>query len=138
MDVGHVADADDLQVLWCIDPARRNAYGAFLVSLWTGCWHAGRSMAPMAQAADLVTARDVRDVVFPKPPMGKRGYDEKSVNDFLQLVARRLDGRGRLTADDVRDVRFPKPPVFKRGYHDGSVDDLLDRVATTIDGMDSS
>ena len=92
----------------------------------------------MAQAADLITAQDVRDAVFPKPPMGKRGYDEKSVNDFLQLVARRLDGRGHLSADDVRGVKFPKPPVFKRGYHDGTVDELLDRVATTIDGMDST
>ena len=70
--------------------------------------------------------------------VGKRGYDEKSVNDFLQLVARRLDGRGHLTADDVRDVRFPKPPVFKRGYHDGTVDELLDRIASTIDGMSST
>jgi DivIVA domain-containing protein len=95
-------------------------------------------MAPMTQAADVVTAQDVRDAVFPKPPMGKRGYDEKSVNDFLQLVARRLDGRGHLTADDVRNARFPKPPVFKRGYHDGTVDELLDRIATTIDRMDSS
>jgi len=92
----------------------------------------------MAQAADLVTAQDVRDAVFPKPPMGKRGYDEKSVNDFLQLVARRLDGRGHLTADDVRDVKFPKPPAFKRGYHDATVDELLDRIATTIDGMDTT
>jgi DivIVA domain-containing protein len=92
----------------------------------------------MAHAADLITAQDVRDAVFPKPPMGKRGYDEKSVNDFLQLVARRLDGRGHLSADDVRDVKFPKPPVFKRGYHDGTVDELLDRVATTIDGLDST
>ena len=86
----------------------------------------------------MVTAQDVRDAVFPKPPMGTRGYDEKSVNDFLQLVARRLDGRGHLTADDVRDVRFPKPPVFKRGYHDGTVDELLDRIASTIDGMSST
>ena len=55
----------------------------------------------MTQAAGDVTAQDVREVVFPKPPVGRRGYDEKSVNDFLQLVARRLDGRGHLSADDV-------------------------------------
>ncbi len=94
-------------------------------------------MAPMAQAADLVTAQNVRDAVFPKPPIGARGYDEKSVNDFLQLVARRLDGRGHLTADDVRDTKFPKPPMFKRGYDEGAVDDLLGRIANTIDGMGS-
>lgn len=82
-----------------------------------------------------VTAQEVREVIFPKPPMGKRGYDEKSVDDFLQLVVRRLDGRGQLSADDVRTVTFPKPPVFKRGYNEDVVDDLLDRIVATIETM---
>lgn len=89
----------------------------------------------MTQAAGDVTAQDVREVVFPKPPVGRRGYDEKSVNDFLQLVARRLDGRGHLCADDVRGVRFPKSPVFKRGYDAACVDELLIRIAAAIDGL---
>ena len=38
-----------------------------------------------------LTADDVRSATFERPPWGKRGYDEKSVDDFLQLVARRLD-----------------------------------------------
>ena len=54
----------------------------------------------MSDAA--LTAEDVRSATFNKPPRGKRGYDEKSVNDFLQLAARRLDGSGHLSAADVR------------------------------------
>ena len=38
-----------------------------------------------------LTADDVRSATVERPPWGKRGYDEKSVDDFLQLVARRLD-----------------------------------------------
>jgi DivIVA domain-containing protein len=44
-------------------------------------------MAGMTRA---LTADDVRGAVFSTPPLGERGYDKKSVDDFLQLVARRL------------------------------------------------
>lgn len=91
----------------------------------------------MTQAAGSVTAQDVRDVVFPKPPVGRRGYDEKSVNDFLQLVARRLDGRGHLSAGDVRGIRFPRSSVFKRGYDTAAVDELLARIASAVDALPS-
>jgi DivIVA domain-containing protein len=84
-----------------------------------------------------LTAEDVRSATFSKPPMGKRGYDEKSVNDFLQLAARRLDGLGHLSADDVRNIAFPKPPLFKRGYHEDEVDAFLDQLAATIAGRDA-
>jgi DivIVA domain-containing protein len=33
---------------------------------------------------------DVRNVAFRKPPIGKRGYDEKEVDEFLDLVERTL------------------------------------------------
>ncbi len=82
-----------------------------------------------------LTAEDVRSATFEKPPWGKRGYDEKSVNDFLQLVARRLEGRGHLTADDVRSVRFGKPPFGKRGYSEDEVDALFDQIAATIENL---
>jgi DivIVA domain-containing protein len=84
-----------------------------------------------------LTAEDVRSATFEKPPWGKRGYDEKSVNDFLQLAARRLDGRGHLTADDVRGIRFKKPPFGKRGYNENEVDALLDEIAATIATLDN-
>ena len=79
-----------------------------------------------------LTAEDVRSATFEKPPWGKRGYDEKSVNDFLQLAVRRLDGRGHLTADDVRGIKFRKPPFGKRGYDKDDVDALLKQIAETI------
>jgi DivIVA domain-containing protein len=79
-----------------------------------------------------LTAEDVRSATFEKPPWGKRGYDEKSVDDFLQLAARRLDGRGHLTADDVRGIRFRKPPFGKRGYKEDDVDALLTQIAEAI------
>jgi DivIVA domain-containing protein len=85
-----------------------------------------------------VTAEDVRGITFDKPPWGKRGYDEKSVNDFLQLAARRLEGRGHLSPDDVRGVRFPKPPIGKRGFDEADVDALLDMVATAIANLDEN
>jgi DivIVA domain-containing protein len=84
-----------------------------------------------------LTAEDVRSAAFNKPPAGRRGYDKKSVNDFLQLAARRLDGLGHLSADDVRNIAFPKPPMFKRGYHEDEVDALLDQLVATIAGRDA-
>ncbi|MEE6168804.1 DivIVA domain-containing protein [Mycolicibacterium sp. 120322] len=80
-----------------------------------------------------LTADDVRNVALTKPPVGKRGYDRKSVDDFLQLVARRLEGRGHLSAADVRNIAFPKPPLFQRGYNEDEVDRLLDAVVATLE-----
>lgn len=80
-----------------------------------------------------LTAEDVRSTVFSKPPLGKRGYDRKSVDDFLSLVARRLDGRGHLSGDDVRSIAFPKQPMFQRGYDEDEVDGLLDAVVATLE-----
>ncbi len=88
----------------------------------------------MSDAA--LTAEDVRSATFNKPPGGKRGYDEKSVNDFLQLAARRLDGSGHLSAADVRGGCFAKPAIGKRGYHEDEVDEFLDGVAATIASLD--
>jgi DivIVA domain-containing protein len=83
-----------------------------------------------------LTADEVRGATFEKPPWGKRGYDEKSVNDFLALAARRLEGRGHLSADDVRSVRFGKPPFGKRGYDEDQVDAMLDQIAAAIARLD--
>lgn len=46
----------------------------------------------MTQAADGVTAQDVRGAVFPKPPMGKRGYDVGAVDDSLDRIGTAIDG----------------------------------------------
>jgi DivIVA domain-containing protein len=69
---------------------------------------------------------------FPKPAFGKRGYDDKSVNDVLQLAARRLDGRGHLTSDDVRVIRFRDSALLARGYDKDSVDEFMARIVSAI------
>ena len=84
-----------------------------------------------------VTAEQLRNLTFHKPPWGKRGYNEKAVADFVALCARRLDGRGHLTAGDVRNVRFNKPPLGKRGFDVDQVDELLDQIATAIADLDA-
>ena len=84
-----------------------------------------------------VTAEYLRNVTFDKPPLGKRGYNEKAVADFVALCARRLDGRGHLTADDVRSVRFNKPSFGKRGFDENQIDALLAEIATAIDNLDA-
>ncbi|MGE2835384.1 DivIVA domain-containing protein [Mycobacterium sp. SMC-4] len=83
-----------------------------------------------------LTAEDLRNVTFDKPPWGQRGYNEKAVDDVIALAARRLDGRGHLSADDVRHVVFNKPRIGRRGYHTGQVDALLERIAAAIDALD--
>jgi DivIVA domain-containing protein len=83
------------------------------------------------------TAEYLRNVMFEKPPWGKRGYHPKAVADFLALCARRLDGKGHLTAEDVRNVRFNKPSLGKRGVDRNQVDDLLAEIATAIDNLDA-
>lgn len=92
----------------------------------------------MHDAPSSVTADDVRSATFSKPPFGQRGYDAKSVNDFLQLAARRLDGRGHLRAADVHNIRFGPPKLlrFRQGYRKDEVDTLLARIAATVTELD--
>ena len=35
---------------------------------------------------DRLTPSDIRNIAFSKPPMGKRGYDERDVDEFLDRV----------------------------------------------------
>ena len=49
-----------------------------------------------------VTAADVRNVVFSKPPMGKRGYHEDEVDAFLDIVGAEL-ARLNTENNDLRD-----------------------------------
>jgi DivIVA domain-containing protein len=90
----------------------------------------------MSQRGDGVTAEGVRGATFPKPAFGKRGYDDKSVDDVLALAARRLDGRGHLTADDVRALRFRKSALLSRGYDKDAVDRFMAQVIDAISDLD--
>jgi DivIVA domain-containing protein len=75
-----------------------------------------------------VTAADVRNVAFSKPPIGKRGYHEDEVDSFLDVVGAELarlttennDLRNRVaqlqqrqratTVDTAANLRPPQPP----------------------------
>jgi DivIVA domain-containing protein len=83
-----------------------------------------------------LTANDVRDTSFGKPPWGKRGYNEDDVDALLAQVVDRLEGRGLLTADDVHNVAFNKPSIGKRGYNEDEVDAFLEQVEATLAGLD--
>jgi DivIVA domain-containing protein len=80
-----------------------------------------------------LTPADVHDVIFDKAPLGKRGYDEKQVDAFLDRIEAALTGTGRLSAEDVRAVVFQDAPLIRRGYHEDQVDTFLDAVIGTLE-----
>lgn len=81
-----------------------------------------------------LTAEQVHNVAFGKPPVGMRGYNEDEVDAFLDVVEAALrDPAGRaLTADQVRYVSFSKPPIGQRGYDKDEVDQFLEAVAAQL------
>lgn len=83
-----------------------------------------------------LTPADIRNVVFDKAPLGKRGYDEEQVDTFLDLVEAAVAGTGSLTADEVRAVVFADAPLIKRGYNEDQVDDFLDVIVATLEHRD--
>src|ERR687894_513174 len=67
-----------------------------------------------------LTPADVHNVVFKKPPIGKRGYDEDEVDAFLDVVeaelARLIEENNELRAGSApgrppRAVEAPEPPA---------------------------
>jgi DivIVA domain-containing protein len=111
---------------------------------------AGLPWTPAPPVGTLTEAA-VRDAAFRKPPINRRGYDESSVDDFLDLVEADLhtrrtactapDQRGPLTVNmtpaDVRAAGFARPPVGRRGYDEKDVDDFLDEVERTFIVLDA-
>ncbi|MFT7839576.1 DivIVA domain-containing protein [Saccharothrix sp. BKS2] len=82
-----------------------------------------------AHPAPLLSARDLRQVAFHRPPPGRPGYDEGQVDAFLDRIEETLLGRDDVTERDVRRVRFrPALP----GYHAAEVDAFMDLVADTL------
>src|SRR5262249_31898274 len=81
-----------------------------------------------------LTAEQVHDVAFSKPPVGKRGYNEDEVDAFLDRVeaAPRDPARGALTVEQIRNVAFSKPPIGRRGYNEDEVDAFLDLVEAQL------
>jgi DivIVA domain-containing protein len=76
---------------------------------------------------------DVRDVIFAKAPLGRRGYHETQVDDFLDRIEATLAGTDTVTAEDVRTVVFEYAPLIKRGYHEEQVDNFLDIVVGELE-----
>ncbi|TDV45433.1 DivIVA domain-containing protein [Actinophytocola oryzae] len=71
-------------------------------------------------------------VTFDRAPLGRRGYNEDQVDDFLDRVQATLEGRDSLTAQTVRDVTFDPAPFIRRGYHEEQVDEFLDLVVEEL------
>ena len=83
----------------------------------------------------MLTPDGVRDAMFGKPPIGKRGYNEDEVDEFLDLLESTLRGTGaHVTGAQVRAVAFGRPPIGKRGYDMDEVDAFLDLAAAQLDG----
>jgi DivIVA domain-containing protein len=81
-----------------------------------------------------LTAADVKNVAFRRPPLGLRGYSEEEVDLFLRRVGAALDGApgAQLTVDEVRNVAFRRGPMGRGGYHEDEVDAFLDLVAQEL------
>jgi len=81
-----------------------------------------------------LTAADIDNVAFSRPPWGKRGYDEHEVDAFLDRIRAKLlnPGDSSLTAADIHSVGFSTPPWGKRGYNEDQVDAFLDHVEAEI------
>lgn len=73
-------------------------------------------------------ADEVRAVRFRKAPIGRRGYDEEQVDEFLDRIEGALRGRSAMTLGELRDTRIGRSPVGKRGYRDEDVDAFVERV----------
>ncbi|WP_285751657.1 DivIVA domain-containing protein [Lentzea sp. NBRC 105346] len=82
----------------------------------------------------MVTAQDVRDIGFHRPPRGRRGYQESQVDAFLDRIEATLLGKDNLTAKDIRDARFSRPLLGRRGYDEAEVDAFLSRVEQQLAG----
>jgi DivIVA domain-containing protein len=66
--------------------------------------------------------------IFPKPPIGRRGYDEGEVDDFLDTVVASLKSGNPMDPANVEAVYFGKPRFGKWGYDQHAVDELLDEI----------
>ncbi|WP_431241022.1 DivIVA domain-containing protein (plasmid) [Mycolicibacterium aichiense] len=76
-----------------------------------------------------VAAADVRNMTFGKPPIGQQGYRHEDVDNFLDMIADRLDAGLLVSPTEVHAVTFRRPPMFHRGYNCDDVDEFLDRLA---------
>lgn len=80
----------------------------------------------------LLTAEEVSQATFARPPANRLGYNANEVDDFLEMVEEALSGRRTLTADDVRHITFDSAPA-KRAYDEDEVDEFIDRITEELE-----
>lgn len=85
-----------------------------------------------------LTPDKVRAVAFDRAPLGKRGYDEDQVDEFLDRVEAALAGTADLTPDDVLTVVFDGGSLLRRGYDEDQVDQFLDTVVAALRARESA
>src|SRR3954469_19464519 len=73
-------------------------------------------------------ADEVRAVRFRKAPIGRRGYDEEQVDDFLDRIEDALRGQSVMPLDELGETTIGRSPRGKRGYRGEDVDTFLRRV----------
>jgi DivIVA domain-containing protein len=71
---------------------------------------------------------DVQDVRFRKARIGRRGYDEDEVDEFLDRIEDALRGKPGMTIDGLRGTVIGRSPIGRRGYRDEDVDAFVQRV----------
>lgn len=102
--------------------------------------------------AGMLSEDAVRAVTFRRPGLGRRGYDERSVDEFLDQVEADLRARRAawerpaadsvpvvvaMTSADVRAAQFAKPSFGARGYDEEDVDTFLDEVERSFTVLDA-
>ncbi|WP_211304214.1 DivIVA domain-containing protein [Umezawaea tangerina] len=80
-----------------------------------------------------MSADDVSQVVFHRPPAGELGYDEDQVDAFIDRVEDTLRSKDQLVAADIRAMRFPFAVPGRLGYYAAEVDMFLELVAETLE-----
>lgn len=93
-----------------------------------------RPAAPASVDSPKLTAADIRNVAFHRPPRGRRGYQESQVDAFLDRIEATLLGQDNLTGKDVRDIRFSRPLIGRRGYDETEVDAFLGQIEQQLSG----
>ncbi|SFR30093.1 DivIVA domain-containing protein [Lentzea waywayandensis] len=95
---------------------------------------AQQAAMPKSIDAPKLTAADIRNIAFHRPPRGRRGYQESQVDAFLDRIEATLLGQDNLTGKDVRDVRFSRPLIGRRGYDETEVDGFLGQIEQQLSG----